>query len=139
VRFAEVDAQGIVFNSRYGEFTDLAVGEYFCAVFGVERGLDTIDTRLVKQTTQWRSPARFDDVLEARVWTIAVGTSSMTVRTEFRREGEDELLVDVETVYVAMLRDGSAKRAILEDERRRLEVSARGIEVDLAGARGRRR
>lgn len=139
VRFAEVDAQGIVFNSRYGEFTDLVVGEFCCAVFEAERGQDTIDMRLVKQTTQWRSPARYDDVLEARAWTSAVGNASFTIRTEFRRDGDEQLLVEVETVYVAMQKDGSAKRSLREDERARLEASARGVCVDLAGPRGRKR
>lgn len=137
VRFAEVDAQGIVFNARYGEYTDMVAGEFFCALFGVERGHDTIETRLVKQTTQWRAPARFDDVLVATAEVIRVGTRSFAVRTEFRREGSDALLVEVETVYVAMHRDGSASRPLTEQERSMLERTGPYAVVDLAGRRGR--
>jgi acyl-CoA thioester hydrolase len=137
VRFAEVDAQGIVFNSRYGEYTDMVAGEYFCALFGVERGQDTIDTRLVKQTTQWRAPARFDDVIVATAEIIRVGTRSFAVRTEFRREGSDALLVEVETVYVAMHHDGSTSRPLTERERSLLERAGPYPVVDLAGPRGR--
>lgn len=135
VRYAEVDAQSIVFNSRWGEYTDLVVGEYFCALFGVSDARETIDTRLVKQTTQWRSPARFDDVLEARATTTRIGTSSFTVHTEFRREGEGAVLVEVETVYAAINGDGSASRPLSADERERLELGAPGVTADLSGPR----
>jgi acyl-CoA thioester hydrolase len=135
VRFAEVDAQRIVFNSRYGEYTDMVAGELFCALFSVTTATETLDTRLVKQVTQWRSPARFDDVLEARVWIKHVGTSSFTVRTEFRREGEEVLLVEVETVYVAVDSEGIGSRPLTEHERACIHGGARGRCVDLSGPR----
>ncbi|MFO0558324.1 MAG: hotdog domain-containing protein [Polyangiales bacterium] len=135
VRFAEVDAQRIVFNSRYGEYTDLVAGELFCAMFSVSSARDTIDTRLVKQTTQWRRPARFDDVLEARAWPSHIGTSSFTIRTEFRREGEEQLLVEVETVYVAIDSEGIGSRPLSEHERACIHGGARGVVVDLSGPR----
>lgn len=135
VRFAEVDAQRIVFNSRYGEYTDMVVGELFCALFSVASARDTLDTRLVKQTTQWRAPARFDDVLEARAWVRHIGTSSFTVRTEFRRLGEELLLVEVETVYVAIDSEGIGSRPLSEQERAHIRGGARGVVIDLAGPR----
>jgi acyl-CoA thioester hydrolase len=137
VRYGEVDAQQIVFNARWGDYVDVAVGEFFCAVFDAADGRDTLETRLVKQTTQWRAPARFDDVLEARVWTTRLGTSSLTVQTEFRRVGEDALLVEVETVYAAVDAAAEKSRALTDDERARLEAGATDRTSDLAGARRR--
>src|ERR1044072_5579282 len=61
VRYGECDAQKVVFNSRYGEYVDLAAAE-FLRMLGFEHEIQTaeLDYQLVKQTTEWRSPAPFD-------------------------------------------------------------------------------
>jgi len=60
VRYGECDAQKVVFNSRYGEYVDLAAGE-FLRTLGFEHEIQTaeLDYQVVKQTTEWRAPARF--------------------------------------------------------------------------------
>lgn len=107
VRYGECDAQKVVFNARYGDYTDLAVTEYLRALgFGEALVDGSFDYQLVRQTTEWKSPARFDDVIEASVRGIHVGTSSFTIACEFRRAGADALLARSETVYV-MIAAGS--------------------------------
>jgi len=65
VRYSECDAQKVVFNGRYGEYVDLAVTEYMRAIGLTSGGLFVeFDYQLVKQTIEWRAPARFDDVFE---------------------------------------------------------------------------
>ena len=52
VRYGECDAQKVVFNSRYGEYVDLAAAE-FLRVLGFEHEIQTaeLDYQVVKQTT----------------------------------------------------------------------------------------
>ena len=129
VRYNECDAQGIVFNARWGDYVDIAVCEYARVLFGA---IDAFDWRLVKQTIEWRAPGRFDDVLEARVATKAIGTTSFTLTCEFRRA--DSLLVTAETIYVAVDRTGT-KQVLSAPHRAALERGAPGTVVDHAGAR----
>ena len=101
VRYVECDAQKVVFNSRYGEYVDVAINEFIRAIgvlpAFVEGGLDF---QLVKQTIEWKAPARFDQVLELSIAPIRLGTTSFTVGTTFRIAGDERVIVTVETVYV---------------------------------------
>ena len=130
VRYHECDAQGIVFNARWGDYVDVAATEYTRALFGAVAGLDW---RLRKQTLEWRGPGRFDDVLEARVATVAVGTTSFTLRTDFHRGGEQ--LVTVETVYVVVDPAAGTKLPVPERHRAAL-LAGDGSTVDASGRRG---
>jgi acyl-CoA thioester hydrolase len=135
VRYSECDAQGIVFNARWVEYVDIAVTEYTRVVFGSVHPAETgLDWRLVKQTMQWKSPGRYDDVLEASVRTVAVGTTSFTIACEFRRLGAPEILVTAETVYVRVDVAAKAKAPLGDTHRAALERGAPGIVVDHAGA-----
>lgn len=101
VRYDECDAQKVVFNARYGVYTDLAVGEFFRALgYGEDMVSGDLDYQLVKQTTEWKAPARYDDVVEATVRTVKLGTTSFTLAVDFRIAGRPELIAAVETVYV---------------------------------------
>lgn len=132
VRYHECDAQKIVFNARFGEYVDVATGEYMRALFGaMEQG---VDYRLVRQMTEWRAPARFDDVIAASVRTVRVGTTSFTLATELRRYGEDPILASVETVYVVVDPVANEKRPVPDAHRVALEAGADGRVVDHAGA-----
>jgi acyl-CoA thioester hydrolase len=132
VRYAECDPQGIVFNARWGEYVDIAATEYTRAIFGgVDPAVTGVDWRLVRQVLEWRAPARFDDVLEARVHTTAVGTTSFTLATEFRRD--DNLLVTAETVYVIVDPTAGVKRPVPERHRVALTDGAPGTLVDHGG------
>ena len=48
VRYGECDAQGVVFNARYGDFVDISVNEYIRTLFGdYQRLLDHIKPDVV--------------------------------------------------------------------------------------------
>ena len=101
VRYHECDAQKVVFNSRYGEYVDIACGEYLRSLGYYDGGPNgNPELQLVRQVTEWKSPARFDDELEIAVAPIKLGNSSLTLRTEIRRKGEALLLAHTETTYV---------------------------------------
>lgn len=102
VRYAECDAQKVVFNARYGDYIDLAATEFMRALGYGEELLDgRLDYQLVKQTVEWRAPAHFDDVLSIAVSSPQQGNTSFILLFEFRRaDDENTVLARAETVYV---------------------------------------
>src|SRR4051812_36889874 len=101
VRYIECDAQKVVFNSRYAEYVDVAVNEFLRAIGVLPEFIQGhLDFQLVKQTVEWKAPARFDQVLELSIAVIRLGNTSFTLGTTFRIAGETPVVVTVETVYV---------------------------------------
>lgn len=133
VRYGECDAQKVVFNSRYGDYVDLAVAEFLRAL-GFEKELQTaeLDYQLVKQTTEWRAPARFDQVLEISVAAEHLGTTSFTLQTEFRIAGSDAVIAAAETVYVHVDTHTLTKSPLPTHLRAALTRGAPGVKVDHA-------
>lgn len=141
VRYGECDAQKVAFNSRYGDYVDLAAAELFRAL-GYERQMQSgeLDYQLVKQTIEWRAPARYDQVIEASVSTSHVGNTSFSLSTEFRLAGEEQIMVAVETVYVYVDTHTLTKMSLPQHLRDALAHGAQGVRVDhaayLVGATG---
>jgi acyl-CoA thioester hydrolase len=137
VRYGECDAQKVVFNSRYGDYVDVAVNEFLRAL-GYESQLVSgeLDFQLVKQTTEWRGPARFDQVLAVSVFASRIGTTSFTFTTEFRIGADDRVICTVETVYVMVDQHTLTKKPIPADIRAAFEHGAPGVETDHAGYHG---
>ena len=98
------------------------------------QGPGSLDMMLVKQMIEWKRSARFDDVIEARVRTVKVGTTSFTIATELWR-ADGPLLATSETVYVAVDGERGAKIPVPERFRALLERGAPGVLVDQAGIR----
>lgn len=135
VRYQECDAQKIVFNSRWGEYVDLSSAEYTRVLFGsVDPEVSGIDWRLVRQTIEWKGPGRYDEVIEARVHTVRVGTTSFTLATEFVRCADGAQLVTAETVYVSTHPVTGVKRPVTDEHRRLFEAGAADVLVDQSGA-----
>ncbi len=138
VRYSECDAQKVVFNSRYTEYVDVAFTEFMRALgYGAHAPDSNPELQLVKHTIEWRSSARFDDVLEIRVEALRLGTTSVTMRCEMRRAGEDALLAQTETVYVHVDPHSFNKAPIPARLREALQRGAPGVQVDhghVAGA-----
>lgn len=134
VRYAECDAQKIVFNSRYGDYVDIATTEFFRAhALGADLTDGTFEYQLVRQLTEWKKSARYDDVLVLSVEVDHIGTTSFRTVTEFRRADEEDLLARVETVYVRV--DGRTweKRPLPADFSDRLSQGPVPAVVDHAG------
>lgn len=134
VRYGECDAQYVVFNARYGDYIDLASTEYLKACFAGRDLFDgSFEYQVVRQLTEWRGPARFDDVIEACVRPARLGTTSFSLAFELRKAGNSEILVNCETVYVTVDKATWKKRSLTNDERALIEAGARGQRVDHAG------
>jgi acyl-CoA thioester hydrolase len=104
VRFAETDLQGIVFNGNYLTYYDVAWTEYFRAMGMVwqdliEMGADTV---LARTTLEFKSPARFDEVLEVCVRVSKIGNTSLVFDFEIYPEGGERLIGAASSLYVAI-------------------------------------
>src|SRR5215510_499674 len=128
VRYQECDAQKVVFNARYGDYIDLACIEFLRAA--LPRPGDVLDgtfeVQSVRQVTEWKASARFDDVLEVSMWTSRIGTTSFTLSAEIRRAGTPDPIATVETTYVHVDHVSFTKRAIEPVMRAALEAGAAG-------------
>ena len=135
VRYQECDPQQVVFNARYGDYFDLACFEFLRAA--LPRPQDafdgTFEVQTVRQLTEWKAPARFDDVLEVSIWVSRLGTTSFTLSAEIRRAGEPSVLATIETTYVHVDHTTFTKREIEPRMRAALESGAAGKTVDHAG------
>ncbi|HEY8538412.1 MAG TPA: thioesterase family protein [Steroidobacteraceae bacterium] len=133
VRYNECDAQKVVFNSRYGDYVDLATGEFLRSLgYGNEIQTGDFDYQLVKQTIEWRAPARFDQVLEISVAAKHIGTTSFTFTTEFRIAGTEPVIATAETVYVHVDTHTLKKQPIPDAMREAFLRGAPGVVVDHA-------
>jgi acyl-CoA thioester hydrolase len=134
VRYSECDQQKVVYNARYSEYVDLASSEFLRALGFADQVIEgTIDYQLVKQTLEWKLPARFDQVLELSVSAVRLGTTSYTLRNEFRIAGDDRLIATAETIYVLVDAATLQKRELPADFRAALERGAPGLVIDHAG------
>lgn len=101
VRWAEIDAQQIVFNGHYLMYFDTAVAGYWRALAMPYH--DTMaylggDLFVRKATLEYEASARYDDVLDIGIRCARIGTSSMVFAcAAFRGE---QRLVGGELVYV---------------------------------------
>ncbi len=105
VRFAETDAQGVVYHSNFLVYCEVARVEYFRALGGGLAALfDTAryEVLIAHAECNYRSSARFDDPL--RVWTrmAALGRSSFTFEFKIVHTGDGRLICDAKTIQVAI-------------------------------------
>ena len=133
VRYIECDAQKVVFNSRYGEYVDVSINEFLRAIGVLPQFVEgTLDFQLVKQTVEWKAPARFDQVLELSIAASRLGTTSFTVATTFRIAGDQRVIATAETVYVLVDARTLTKLALPDSLRAALRAGAAGQVTDHA-------
>lgn len=99
VRWGEVDAQGVVFNPNYLVYADVAGTEYFRHLGVYSSALpDLLQTYVVDAHIQFRSPARYDDILNCTVRPGRIGNSSFQIIVHIHRD--DTLLTEIHLTYV---------------------------------------
>jgi YbgC/YbaW family acyl-CoA thioester hydrolase len=101
VRWAEIDAQGIVFNGHYLTYLDTAISGYWRALAMPYH--DTMkslggDLYVRRATLDYRGSARYDDRLDIGIRVREFGNSSMMVDAAVFH-GE-QMLVQAEMIYV---------------------------------------
>ncbi len=81
VRYAEVDPQAVVFNSRYLEYADLMVTEYFRdrRAHGMPDGLEF---HIARAQVDYLRPIRFDEEITGQLSVVRIGNASMEMVIE---------------------------------------------------------
>jgi len=81
-RYAEVDAQGVVFNAHWLTYFDEACTRFFedMGFPPAEAFFRDFDLMVVKATIEWQGPAGFDEHVAIDVVPSRLGTSSLDVR-----------------------------------------------------------
>ena len=104
VRFADTDLQGIVFNGNYLTYYDVAWTEYFRAVGFTWSDLLAlgVDTVLARTTMDFKSPAKFDEILEVHTRVSRLGNTSLTFEFEIYAQNEDRLIGSATSLYVCV-------------------------------------
>lgn len=102
VRYGECDAQQVVFNARYADYVDLALTEYMRHKIGGFQTLlaQGLDNQVVNLNMDFRSSARFDDVLEIEVQVLHLGNTSYRCGLIMRQYGTKQVVVEAQITYV---------------------------------------
>jgi acyl-CoA thioester hydrolase len=130
VRYSEIDGQKIVFNAHYLTYLDVAFTEYFRDGLGIdmietaEQGL--FDVVLAKTTLEFKKPARLDDWLNVWCRTSKIGTSSLIIEYAITREGDAELLLTAQTVYVSYQAESHTSQPVPDFIRNRINAYEQG-------------
>ncbi len=103
VRYADCDAQGIIFNGRWFELFDTAMTEFWRETIGgydhLPRSLN-VETVVAETGARFRGAGRFDDQLDFAIHVRRIGESSL--RIEIDATKQDQLLAEgfIEYVFV---------------------------------------
>lgn len=121
VRYAEIDGQKVVFNSRYLEYADVALSEYWRWL----RLADLPDWRrlefhVARATVDYKAPLRYDEEFDAWVRTQRIGTSSVTSMIELVHADTGALLTTIELVHVNVNLDAGRATPIPRAVRERM-------------------
>ena len=121
VRYAECDAQGVVFNGQYLFLYDVAVTELWRALGRTWAGMVDAGYDLVvaEARIRFREGARFDELLGIRLPIAHLGTTSMVIRPTFTVD--DRLIADGEVRHVFIDPATKRKKAMPSDIRAALQ------------------
>jgi len=99
VRYAEVDPQSVVFNSRYLEYADILVTEYFRDAR--TRGMpDELEFHVRRAEVDYLAPMRVDELIEGRMTVPKIGNSSMEQLITLHGAEDGSLRAEIRLVAV---------------------------------------
>lgn len=101
VRYAEIDGQKVVFNSRYLEYADVALSEYWRWLALAELPeWRSMEFHVARASVEYKAPLRYDDLFDAWARTERIGTSSVTSRIELVHAETGALHTVIDLVHV---------------------------------------
>jgi acyl-CoA thioester hydrolase len=103
VRYAETDAQGIVFNAHYLTYFDTAIYEYFRSLpfdYLAHVRIRGQDFHTVKVVVEFHRPCHFDDEIDVCVRVFRLGRSSLTFQIEIFLKAGEELYASGQVIWV---------------------------------------
>ncbi|MBX7494219.1 acyl-CoA thioesterase [Qipengyuania sp. 1NDW9] len=99
VRYAEVDPQAVVFNSRYLEYADVLVTEFFRDARS--RGMPAdVEFHVRKAEVDYIAPIRLDELIEGRMTIEGIGNSSMKQVITLHGAEDDSLRAEIRLLAV---------------------------------------
>jgi acyl-CoA thioester hydrolase len=114
VRYAECDAQGVVFNAHYLAYVDDAITAMWREAFGsyqvmLDRGVDIV---VAEAHLRFLGAARFDQELQIEAAVTHMGTTSIRMLNRFLHD--DELLLTAALRHVFVQVGTASKTSIPE-------------------------
>lgn len=96
VRYAEIDGQKVVFNSRYLEYFDIGATEYWRAagiydLLGAGQGLEF---HVARSEVNYRTPILYDEEIDICVRIQRIGRTSLSIAFEIHSADQDDLRAD---------------------------------------------
>jgi YbgC/YbaW family acyl-CoA thioester hydrolase len=123
VRWGDVDAARIIFYGAYIRFFEFAETELFRAV-GLPYGVmfDELDIWLprVHLECDFKQAAQLDDLLEVAVYIGRIGTKSLRLNFEVRRNGDQAITAEAHFILVSVRRNTFETLPLPEELKRRL-------------------
>jgi acyl-CoA thioester hydrolase len=102
VRYAECDAQGVLFNANYLTYIDHSVTELWRAAYGgYQRMLDQgVDVVVAEASLRFLRSARFDQEVDAEMLVTHLGTTSLRSRHRLIDARDRAVLMVADTRHV---------------------------------------
>ena len=99
VRYAEVDPQSVVFNSRYLEYADVLVTEHFRdrRAHGLP---EDIEFHVRRAEVDYLAPIRLEELIEGRISVPRMGNSSMEQHITLHGAEDGSLRAEIRLVAV---------------------------------------
>ena len=124
IRYSEVDAQKIVYNSHYLTFLDVSIFEFFDAIgFNQEEYIKETNNEFhtVRAVVEYKAPATLGDTIEVLTRIKKIGNSSITFQQEIYLHESDKLLATGEIVWVNTNQEEMVPTTVPDDLRQLLK------------------
>jgi acyl-CoA thioester hydrolase len=114
VRYAECDAQGVLFNAHYLAYIDHSITEMWRLAYGgyeqmLDRGVDVV---VAEAQLRFLEGARFDQEVDAEMLVTHLGTTSMRSHHRLVRADDGALLMEADMRHVWIDRETKGKTPI---------------------------
>lgn len=108
VRYAEVDAMGVLHHSRYWVYFEMGRTELLRAQGFCYRDLEEAGVLFVvaKCSCQFKQPARYDDELTLHTWITRMGAARIDHAYELKRKSDGAMIATAETTLACVDRTG---------------------------------
>ncbi len=103
VRYAEVDAQGIVFNAHYLTYFDCAITEYYRTIkynYINDVKKNNKDFHVIKTNINYKKPLLFDQLIDVCTKVSKIGRSSLTYDLALYPDKKKHLLASAQIIQV---------------------------------------
>lgn len=101
VRYAEIDAQAVVFNPRYLDYADVGISEYFRWLgIPIPPAPGAPEFHTARATVEYKAPIRLDEEIDIGVRVTHIGRTSLRLGLEIHGRDAENLRAAIELVYV---------------------------------------